>query len=147
MAMLDFIKNRQSQQQQTAEQPKPETAKQMFTREAGEERANQKPLQLTEKQEASVKEANGLFRQASDSKEQVTPTPAPSGGATDPQQPMVQPSMNQDKAAPDMSPTSAQAGGREKQQGVSVSDAPTPTPTPSPGRGPSPTRTLPSWER
>jgi len=40
MALLDFIKNRQTQQQSVtkSQQPKPETAKEMYTREAAQER-------------------------------------------------------------------------------------------------------------
>jgi hypothetical protein len=152
MALLDFIKNRGEQRpagEQRSQQQKPDNAKQMYTQKDAEDRANAKPIALDQKQEASVKEAGDLFRKGSASPEPgpEAPTPAPTESNTAPQQPMVQASMSQDKTAPALSPSSAQAGGLEKEQGVSVSEAPSPAQTPSPTQGKSPSRNPPSWDR
>ena len=148
MALLDFIKNRGAQQpapEQQTQQSSPENAKQMYTREAAEQKASAKPLALNAKDNAATKDAGDLFRQGTQSNEQAvsSPTPATTDSNTAPQQPMVQPSMNQDKDAPALSPTSAQAAGRESEQGVSVSEASSPSQTPSPARG----QNHSSWDR
>jgi hypothetical protein len=143
MGLLDFIKNRNQPSAEPTTQPKQETAKQMYTREAGEERAAAKPISLNEHHSAAATEANDLYRKGTQEGEHpaAASTPAPADSATDPQQPMVQPSMNQEKAAPPLTPTSAQAGAKEHEQEAHASVSPSPTPSPTLPR------TTPSWER
>ena len=47
MGLLDFIKNRQAQQQSQnqAAQPKPETAREMYTQQASRDAATQRPVE------------------------------------------------------------------------------------------------------
>jgi hypothetical protein len=95
MAILDFIKNRYQPSAEQTAQPTQETAKQMYTREAGEDRANSTPIQLNDADRSSAKDASDLFRKGTQASEQIAPasTPAPAEDSTAPQQPMVQPSM------------------------------------------------------
>ena len=141
MALLDFIRNRGGQEQATADQPKPETAKEMYRREASQE--NPKPVQsLTPDQQAKVAQARELFQQGT---ERAANAPsvnaeAPAGGATSPQ-PMRQMAMNQDKESPALSPTSAQAGTPSSERQVQAPEKSQQQVTRTMAR------TTPSWER
>ena len=140
MALLDFIKNRQIPQQSSAPEAKPETAKEMYARESVQQKASEKsPASLPPDQQAKVREVQATVHQATQSPDQ-SPSPAsPSEGATNPQ-PMAQMATNQDKAAPALSPTTAQAGTRSHEHENA---------SPSPARTPERTvpRPPPSWER
>ena len=115
MAFLDFINNRQGQRpagEQQSQQPKPETTKQMYTREAGQENAPAKQAEnLRPDQQAKVKEAQTLYRQGTQEVGQASSAPAAAPkDSTESPQAQMQKSMNQDKVAPPLSPTSAQKG-------------------------------------
>ncbi len=148
MGFLSFIKERQTQQpqeEQQSQQQKTETAKQMYSREAVEQAGGTKPVSLTPAQEASAKEAAGLFRQGTQATVEVTPapTPTPGDGASN-QQPMKQNMMGQDKEAPALTPTSAQAGRSVSEIGPPAATPDKPEPSGNnKGRTPEP----PSWER
>ena len=138
MALLDFIKNRQTQP--PAPKTQPETAKAMYAREASQEKASQpSPASLSPDQQAKVKEVQATMQKASHSLGQTSPSASPTEGTANPQ-PMVQRATNQDKAAPALSPTSAQAGVRSHEQ-----EKPSPSPAKTPGK--TMPRPPPSWER
>jgi len=153
MAFLDFIKNRQAQQQsakQSPEQQEPETAKEMYTRESGQERAGAKSMQqMPPEQQAKVEEVKGKLQQATQHLGQNAETfsPAPADSAASPQ-PMAQKMMSQENAAHALSPTSAQAGIRATEQNVPSSESSGKSQEQS-AQAPRKTiaRTTPSWER
>ncbi|HUN56492.1 MAG TPA: hypothetical protein VMU41_00115 [Candidatus Binataceae bacterium] len=140
MALLDFIKNRQTQQQSSAPEAKPETAKEMYARESVQQKSSEKsPASLSPDQQARVREVQATMQQAAHSPDQTSSPASPSEGATNPQ-PMAQMTMNQDKAAPALSPTTAQTGTRSHEhENASPSPAQTPARTMP--------RPQPSWER
>lgn len=127
MGLLDFIKNRQGQSQATeqqSQQQRPETAKEMYTRQAAQERASQKPEpQIADAEKSKAKELGGRIDIVAQGTQQIAPaqTPAPQGGASSPE-PQRQMMTGQDKVAPPLSPTSAQLGKAAKEQ-----DAPAPS--------------------
>lgn len=140
MALLDFIKNRQSQQQSSAPEAKPETAKEMYARESVQQKASEKsPASLSPDQQARVREVQETMQQATHSPNQTSSPASPSEGATNPQ-PMAQMAMNQDKAAPALSPTTAQTGTRSHEH---ENESPSPAKTPARTMP----RSQPSWER
>jgi hypothetical protein len=147
MALLDFIKNRGGQRavgEQQSQQQTPETAKQMHTREALEEKATAKPVsQIPEDQRAKAAEVGEKIQAAIKVQGPDNVPDPPSGGASS-AQPMRQQMMSQDKAAPAMSPTSAQAGVTETEQ---KSNAPSQAQESSPSRQQTIARPAPSWER
>ena len=143
MAFLDFIKNRGGQEQTTDAQHRPETAKEMYRREATQEQASVKPAQsLGADSQAKIAEAKELFRQGTEQAGNVAPANAPATpeGSASPQ-PMRQMSMNQETVAPALSPTSAQAGSPSTEH-----EAPAPQKTPEQAK-PTMARATPSWER
>jgi hypothetical protein len=117
MALLDFIKNRGGQNsapEQQSQQQQPETAKQMYTRQAAEEPAKAKPIaQIPPDQKARVESVKSDLQKATQVQGQSSEAPitAPQDSATSPQ-PMAQKSMGQDNVAPALSPTSAKDGVR-----------------------------------
>jgi hypothetical protein len=152
MALLDFIKNRQQQPSgEQSQQPEPETAKEMYSRQAAQEKTDQKPVQqIPEADKSQAKELGARLDKATQHIQQGAPaqTPAPADSTGSPQ-PMAQKMMNQDTAAPALSPTSAQSGTRESQQ-----EAPAPSGESqakaqgqSQDRAQTIARTRPSWER
>jgi hypothetical protein len=152
MGFLDFIKNRQSQTQSN-DQPsqQQETAKEMYTRQAGEERINAKPVDqgMTPEQRGMMAEAQAKMQSATQQMgENTAPSPAQSDGATNPQ-PMRQNSMSQDKVASELSPTSAQMGtpAIEKDAPRQTDEAGSKTQETAQQRSQSMGRTTPSWER
>jgi len=152
MSFLDFIRNRQAQQQQSASQPKPETAKEMYSREAAQDRASARPVdQIPHSQQEKVDGIKADLQQAMRGANADAPQSAPvvAEGATGPQ-PMAQMSMNQDKAAPALSPTSAQAGTRLSEQDAPAQSQESPsakTRERSQERQQTMARRPPSWER
>jgi hypothetical protein len=146
MALLDFIRNRDGQQQ-TAEpqsQQQPETAKQMYSREATVDQAAKPSDLVRSDQQARLAQAQALFSKGTQDTPQKTPAPtsAPEEGATSPQ-PMRQAMTGQETVAPELSPTSAQASARA--QDVEAPSAPASTPAKSQQQ--TIARTTPSWER
>jgi hypothetical protein len=147
MAFLDFIKNRQSQQQPSESAAKPETAKEMYTREAGQEKPAFKPNELSQSDKASLTKAQELYQQGTSQGKDSPQVPAPAPEGATSAQPMAQMSMNQDKAAPALSPTSAQTGTRTNEQ--ESPSAPNESQTQSKAQEQAKTmaRRPPSWER
>ena len=156
MGLLDFIKNRMASRQQAvaenAQEKKPETAKEMYAREAKQEEASRKPLdRMPPEQQAQVAEIKSRLEKATQFNQPEPPpnTPAPAGG----RQALRQMSMNQDEAAPPQSPTSAQMGSTETQKKAPSrsserSEEPSkPSPTPRNDRPQTLPRRPPSWER
>ena len=144
MALLDFIKNRGSQSPAAEPQSQPETAKQMYTRQAAEEQAAPRPSDMVRPgQEAKVAEAQALFDKVAQQPQSPTPppTPAPEGAANP--QPMQQQGIGQERVAPEMSPTSSLASARAQEvQGPS-----SPSPTLAKSQQQTVSRPAPSWER
>jgi hypothetical protein len=150
MDLLDYIKNRNaSKQQSVAEKPqeqKPETAKEMYTREAAQEKANQNPIdRMPLDQQAKVEAVKGTLERATQhiEKSANAPTSVPADNA-DNREAMRQNMTGQDKAAPALSPTSAQAGQPVTEKAPSKEP---PTKTQDQGRAQSLPRPRPSWER
>jgi hypothetical protein len=149
MAFLDFLKDRAVRQQPDADKsqtPKPEMAKQMYTREAAQERANQKPLTLEPRQQTELDAVRARLEKATqhlgpDSTPPPSPIPADSSGS---RESMRQNMTAQDKEAPALSPTSGQAGK------TAIDKAPENSPEPAkpaPTKPPTLPRRPPSWER
>lgn len=149
MSFLDFIKNRQTQQpaaEQQSRQQQPETAKQMYGREAAEEKAAAKPIsQISDEQKARVDKVGADLQKAFQTPGTEKSAPSSPTDSTDSAQPMRQTMMNQDKAAPSLSPTSAQAGTpATEQESTSPSQD---SQAKSQSRPQTIARTTPSWER
>ena len=143
MGFITWIVNRRKEAPADKPQPQPqENAKQMYAREAGREKANQKSInelpadqrsqveEIKEKLDASTKHIAGNYQ----SLPQATQASGDSPEAA--QQKM----SGQNKAAPAQSPTSAQAGKTEK-------ETPSRQPEKAPERPQSVPRHKPSWER
>jgi hypothetical protein len=157
MPFLDFIsKNRQTFQQEPVakktQEQKPDTAKEMYTRQSAQEKVNQKPReQLPQEQKAELAEVKARLEKATQHIGQNAPasSPSPPDSASTPQ-PMRQNMTGQDKAAPALSPTSAQAGqpATEKNAPEPSNESQAKTPEKAAGRT---QQTLPrpraSWER
>jgi len=148
MALLDFLKKRQ---QQTA-QPKtqPETAKQMYTREAAQQTKRSSVEQMPPEQLQKVNEIRARIEKATRHAGQESPArPASHADAPVTQEAMRQNMTAQDKSAPAMSPTSAQAGMTSVGNGTPVRPAPTPKAQQKAAQKPAQTiaRRPPSWER
>jgi hypothetical protein len=148
MAILDFIKNRNATQQQDSasksQEQKPETAKEMYTRQDSQTKASQQPMdRMPQEQRAKVEEIKGTLQKATQHMERGgnAPSPAPAEGSTNPQ-PMRQNAMSQGNSAPALSPTSAQKGvpAAEKEQTSKPQEKPQQRPQTLPRRPP-------SWER
>jgi hypothetical protein len=138
MPILDFIKNRNSQQQSTEQQPKLETAKEMYTREASQDKAAAKPVQqISADDKARVSEIRTDMQKATQQVGPESPSPDPGGGGASPQA-MRQNMSNQDKTAPSLSPTSEQMGKTSTDKEVAA---------PSQARQQTIARPSPSWER
>jgi hypothetical protein len=125
MAFLDFINNRQGQRSEQQSQPqKSEPTREVNTRGAGQENAPTKQFEnMRPDQQAKVAEAQTLFRQGTQETAPAPSAPAQApADSTESPQVMAQKSMNQDKAAPALSPTSAQKGTRATEK-----DSPAPS--------------------
>ncbi|HTV53583.1 MAG TPA: hypothetical protein VMI06_01570 [Terriglobia bacterium] len=112
MAFLDFIRNRQQVSQEQTTEPKPETAREMYAREATQEQASQRSV--NELNQADKAEAKELGSRVDKAVEQIRSNdrpaaPSQSDSTANPE-PMRQNMVNQDKEAPELSPTSAQRG-------------------------------------
>jgi hypothetical protein len=111
MAFLDFIKNRQAEQQTPSQDTKPEhakpaTAREMYAQQEAQEKANR--AELTPDVKSKADEVMKAVNQASLSAQaQSQSAPSEGGGSSTP---MRQAEMNQDKTAPALSPTTDQVG-------------------------------------
>jgi hypothetical protein len=153
MAILDFIKNRQAQQQSKdqAAQPKPETAREMYARQGEQERASSRPMdQMPPQQQAKVEEVKAEMQKATQHLDHQAPANAhaPADATANPQ-PMRQNMMAQDKAAPQQSPTSAQLGqtANDKSASAPSREGQSQSQDSSQQRAKTMARTTPSWER
>lgn len=138
MALLDFIKNRNAQTQQPAAEntqaQKPETAKQMYTRQASEVKVAQRPI--TPEIKAQADRATAAMEKATQH-QQAHSAPAPEGSSNTAH---LQNQNQQDKTQAALSPTDDAKGktaGQEKQ----------PKPEKAPERPQTIARRPPSWER
>jgi hypothetical protein len=135
MPFLDFIRNRNAspQQAQKAQDPKPETAKEMYTRQAGQESA--KPLSPEMKEQAT--RALAAMTKGTQHLEEGKPAAPESGGSPTAE---LQKQNQQDKAQAALSPTDASAGKTASQEEPKA-------PQKSAERPKNLPRTPPSWER
>jgi hypothetical protein len=88
MAFLDFIKNRQQASQEQSSQPKPETAREMYAREAQQERSNAKPVDqdMKPEQRAVMGEVQAKMRGATQHlNENAAPDAVPADATASPQ--------------------------------------------------------------
>jgi hypothetical protein len=146
MALLDFVKNRQANQQQDvagkSQQQKPETAKQMYAREAAQEKTNAKPMdQMRPEQQAKVEQIKATLEKSTQhmNRDAAAPASAPAndGGNTA----HMQKQNNQEKTQAALSPTDNTAGktairGQDKTPEKAAPEKPQTLPRPRP-----------SWER
>ena len=154
MAFLDWIKDRLAAKQQPVAQTqqRPETAKQVYAREAAQEAATRKPVsQMPEADKAEARRLGRVIQDSGKPGPETTPpravVPQAAESATNPQ-PMRQNMVAQHNDAPAMSPTSGQHGHEHQHTGAPTSEPAKETPKPSP-KPPQPTvpRRSPSWER
>lgn len=152
MAFIDWIKNRNAAPQQggadKSQQQKPETAKQMYAREAAQEKAGKSSVdQMPPEQKAKAQEIGAKMEQATRPDGPGGNSPAPAGGAASPEA-MRQNMTGQERSAPALSPTGAHAGKTAqetpsqpaKEPPAKTQDTPQSRPQTLPRRGP-------SWER
>ena len=145
MGFIDFIKNRggQTLAAEAHSQQQTETAKQMYTREATQEKTAAKSLdQMTAGGKARASEIRDDLQTSikpARSQESVISSPADSNAAP---QALRQNMSNQDKTAPSLSPTSEQMGKPSVEQ-----DKAAPSRTKSQERAQTIARPSPSWER
>jgi hypothetical protein len=136
MAFLDFIKNRNQQQPvaEKSQEQKPENAKQMYTREAAEQKAAEKPI--TPEVKAQADKAMGTMRefqqQGSPSQPSVSEGSSPNAH--------LQKQDYQDKAQHALSPTDGAAGKTASQEKTKAPEKQTERPQTI-------ARRPPSWER
>jgi hypothetical protein len=155
MAFLDFIKNRQQQPAEQAAPAKQDTARDYHVRQDTNDKAALKPMDsLPDQPRAELNEVKSRMEKATQhlNQDAAVSAPAPQDGASSPE-PLRQNMASQDKAAPDHSPTSMQAGltSLEKDAPAVTSEpkakeSPSPSPTPDPAPTPSP-RGRGGWER
>ena len=135
MAFLDFLKRGQPARQQ-AEAPKPETAKQMYTREAAVESAAAKPI--TPEIKAQADRAMATMKKAS---QHVPPaSPGVSAEAAGSPAAQLQNQHGQGKTQAALSPTDGASGKTVSQDQVRPLETPKP-------KQQTVARRPPSWER
>ncbi|HTR34979.1 MAG TPA: hypothetical protein VMH80_03705 [Bryobacteraceae bacterium] len=151
MAFLVFLKKRQQQTAQPKpQQPKPETAKQMYTREAAQQPRQNALESLSGAERGRLDEIKARIEKATQHAGHDSPAREASVADTPvTQQPMRQNMTAQDKSTPAMSPTSAQAGMTSVESGASVRPTATPKVQQKTSQKPQQTiaRPRPSWER
>jgi hypothetical protein len=147
MAFLDFIRNRQEQSADQSQSQKPETAREMYTREAGQG-AQRTVGELPEAAKEQAREIGARLDKATQHLRQDSAAPSPAPESTGSPEPMRQRMMGQDNAAPALSPTSAQRGAVAHEQ---ESPAPSREESQSIARDSQRPQTIarptPSWER
>ena len=136
---IEWIKNRNAARQQSvAEKPqerKPETAQEMYTREAAQQRASEKPI--TPEIKAQADRAAGAFREGMQRPSQSRPAAPESSGSPTAQ---LQKQDGQEKTQAALSPTDGTAGKTPSQEVLKKVEKTTERPKTVP-------RTPPSWER
>jgi hypothetical protein len=148
MAFLDFIKNRQASEPQPAAQKsqeqkpdaaKPETAKEMYTREAAQEKANR--IAPTPDQKQRAQKIGEVLNKATQHRDQAAPArpDAPDEGGTNDAQ--IQKQNQQGKTQEALSPTDDARG-----QTVAQEQQPAPEKTTERAQQ-TVARRPPSWER
>ena len=147
MGLLDFVKNRnQQQQEKPQEQQKPETAKEMYTRQGQEQGAQRSVNDLSPQETAKVEAVRSQLDKATSHQRTESGQPQKQDNSSSPA--AVRQNQNaQDKTAPNLSPTSGQAGRSSADQQPSKqepSKQPEKTPEQRPQTMPRP---RPSWER
>jgi len=141
MAFLDWIKNRRPQTQIAGTKPKPETAKEMYTRQAAQEKTN--PLdRIPADERAKLDAIKGTLERATQHQGRDVPTLAAPADAMGNREALRQNMAGQDKAAPALSPTTTQTGKRATEKGPSRK-----TPESTAQRPQTVPRPRPSWER
>jgi len=152
MAFLDFVKNRDSHRsatEQQSQQQKPDLSREASN--AVSEQPGKTVSQVSEDIRARARDIGSRIEQSGQNIEQsASPLPQPPTEATGNQQPMRQNMTAQDKPAPDLSPTSFQAGIPSKD--VEGPGPPEPTPSTSQSQTQEQSRATiarrpPSWER
>jgi hypothetical protein len=155
MALLDFIKNRNAGKQgpatEKSHEQKPETAKEMYTRQA-QGNVSQKGLNdMPPEQRAKVEAVKSTLEKATQHIDRIAHIPP--GGPTDNtgnRDALRQNMTGQDKAVPALSPTSAEAGqpATDKSASAPSNEPSAKTPEKSAGRMQQTLpRPRPSWER
>jgi hypothetical protein len=155
MALLDFINNRKASQEQAAASAKqaqrPETAKEMYTRQEAQERGAERSMgQLPPEQQAKVEAIKARLEKATQHIDKNAPTQSATPyDAAGNREALRQNMTGQDKAAPALSPTTAEAGKTAIENTPTPSkESPSKTPENTPSRAPQTTpRPRPSWER
>ena len=131
MAFIDWIKEKVAAKQQPAPQAqqKPETAKEMYTRESAQDAAQRTPVaQMPESEKAKARELGETINNSSQPKPQNDNVKSETReGATSPQ-PMRQTMAQNDNHAPALSPTSAQRGSPEPPTGAPSPEKQQPAP-------------------
>jgi len=142
MSFLDFIKNREGQRpvaEQQSQQQQPETAKQMYTREAAEEQANR--IAPTADHESQARKIGDEMRKATQPAQELVPAAPDAPSDQGSNNAYLQNQNNQDRAQEALSPTDNAAGKTAIQEPAPAQDkAPGQTPRTLP-------RPTPSWER
>jgi hypothetical protein len=137
---------------QNTQAQKPSNAKELYTQRAGQETTNRKPMdQMPPDQQVKVEAIKEKLEKATRHIQQKdTARPQEPADSTTSPQPMRQNMMSQDKGAPALSPTSAQAGATapEKNTATPSQESPAKAPEKSAPRAPQTmARRPPSWER
>ena len=149
MAFLDWIRERNASQQppvaQKAQEQKPATAKEMYARQDVQGKTTERTMnRMPPDQLAKVEAIKQRLEAATQHIGGNTPAPTPADNSGS-REPMRQNMTAQDKTAPALSPTTAQAGQTaEKGAPETSGKIPEKTPARSPQTVP---RRPPSWER
>ena len=115
MGVRDWFRTSAATQQPSAgntSAKEPSTAKEMYARQTEQEKTNRKPMdQMPPEQQGKVEAIREKLQKATQHIQQNAPAQrgAPTESTTRPE-PMRQNMVNQDKAAPALSPTTGQAG-------------------------------------
>lgn len=149
MGLLDWITKRNTgRQQSVAETPqRPERAKEMYTREAAQEKTNLKPLdRMPADQLAKVDAIKAKLEKATQHIDANALTPSPAANGNDSLEAARQNMTGQGKHAPALSPTNAHAG-KAAHETLPAPSQESPSKAPDKPRPQTVPRPQPSWER
>jgi hypothetical protein len=149
MGFLDWITKRNAGQQQSVAETsqRPERAKEMYAREAAQEKTHLKRIvQMPPDQQAKVDKIKATLEKASKHIDANAQTPSPAANGNDSREAARQNITGQGKHAPALSPTSAQTGKTVHEASPAPSQE-SPSKTPEQPRGQTVPRPRPSWER
>jgi len=155
MGVRDWFSGTATQEQPSAQNPprnEPATAKELYRQQAAQAGGDDKAMQrMPPAQQAKVEAIREKLQKATQYREPNTPAMAPtSADSPTSNEPMRQNMVSQDKAAPALSPTSAQAGKTAPDKSVATATKETPAKTqekPVPRAPQTVGRRPPSWER